>query len=218
MDRLEQLKAKYRPALETMAGQGIQVTNVELKGDKLCVEGYAPTEQAKNAAWDRIKAIDSKYADLTCDLKVGAPPEAAGGLEGASSQSLAGALASAFRSDQTPPFSSMLSNLFGNSNGQQRAGLLNQILGAAGPSLLGAALPGALGSILKGGSVTPEQAEQISPDQVKNLAEHAEKANPSIIDHVSEFYSKQPQVVQVLGAGALAMIMSHITKSSKASA
>jgi len=49
---------------------------------------------------------------------------------------LASGLATAFRSDQTPPFGQMLGSLFSKSNGQQRAGILNQLLGAVGPSLL----------------------------------------------------------------------------------
>jgi hypothetical protein len=134
-------------------------------------------------------------------------------LQEASPQSLAGGLAAAFRSDQTPAFPSLLSHLFGSSDRQQRAGLLNHLVASAGPSLLGAALPGPLGSILKGGSaVTPEQAEQISPEAIQSLAEHAQKTNPSIIDQVSGFYSQHPKVIQALGAGALAMVMSHMNK------
>src|SRR5579883_23219 len=215
MARIDELTAKYKPALDAMAQQNIQVTTVALQDNKLYVEGYAPSQEAKNAAWDRIKAIDSSYSDLTCDIKVGSAPDL-GELHSAPPQSIASGLAAAFRSDSTPEFGSMLANLFSNSNGQQRAGLLNQILGSAGPGLLGAALPGALGNILKGGSVTPEQAEQISPDAIKNLAEHAQKSNPSIIDQVSNFYSEHPRMVQALGAGALAMIMNHMRKGANA--
>jgi hypothetical protein len=215
MARLDELTAKYKPALDAMAQQNIQVTTVALRDNKLYVEGYAPSQEAKNAAWHRIKAIDSGYSDLTCDIKVGSAPDL-GELHAAPPQSIAGGLAAAFRSDSTPEFGSMLANLFSNSNGQQRAGLLNQILASAGPSLLGAALPSSLSNILKGGSVTPEQAEQISPDAIKNLAEHAQKSNPSIIDQVSNFYSEHPRVVQALGAGALAMIMNHMRKGANA--
>jgi len=215
MDRAEELKTKYRPALESMQQQGVQISQISLQGNKLFVQGVAPSEDAKNAVWNQIKAVDSSYADLTCDLKVGSPTESAGphDLSQAAPQSLAGALSAAFRSDQTPPFPSMLSNLFNNSDGQQRAGLLNQLLGAAGPSLLGSAVSGPLANLLKGGStVTPEQAAQVSPEAVRNLAEHAQKANPSVIDQVSGFYSQHPRIVQALGAGAMAMIMSHMNK------
>ncbi len=215
MDRAEELKTKYRSALESMQQQGVQISQISLQGNKLFVQGVAPSEGAKNAVWDQIKAVDSSYADLTCDLKVGSPAESASShdLSQAAPQSLAGALSAAFRSDQTPAFPSMLSNLFSNSDGQQRAGLLNQLLGAAGPSLLGSAVGGPLANLLKGGStVTAEQAAQISPEAVQNLAEHAQKANPSVIDQVSGFYSQHPRVVQALGAGAMAMIMSHMNR------
>ena len=212
MAELEELKAKYHPALDAMQQHGVQVTQVKMDGNKLFVQGYAPTDAVKNAVWDQIKAVDSSYSDLTCDIKVGAAP--AGDLHGADPKSLASGLSAAFQSDQTPAFPSMLSHLFGQSDPQQKAGLLNQIMGAAGPSLLGAALPGPLAALLKGGgSVTPEQAQQVSPENLQSLAEHAQKANPSIIETASSFYSQHPQVVQALGAGALAMVMSHLKKS-----
>src|SRR5579863_9278733 len=65
----------------------------------------------------------------------------------ASSSHLAGGLADAFRSNQTPPFAQMLSTLFSNSNGQQQAGILNHLLSAAGPGA-----SGILGGLLGGSS------------------------------------------------------------------
>jgi len=212
MDRLEELKTKYQSALEAMSQQGVQVSQVSLKDNKLFVQGTAPSEDAKNAVWNQIKAVDGTYSDLTCDIKVGAADSTAGTIHEASPNSLASALGAAFRSDQTPDFPQMLSNLFSNSDGQQRAGLLNQLLAAAGPGVL-ASLPGSLGAVLKGGTgITADQAQQISPESVQNIAEHAQKNNPSIIDQVSGFYSQHPKVIQALGAGALAVIMSHMNK------
>lgn len=125
---------------------------------------------------------------------------------------LAGGLADAFRSNQTPAFPEMLANLFGQSNGQQRAGILNQLLASAGPAAAGGML-GQVAGLLKGSSsVTPQQAEQVSPEAVQQLAAHAETHNPSIVDQASSFYAQHPQLVQGLGAGALALIMSHISK------
>ena len=126
---------------------------------------------------------------------------------------LATGLAEAFRSDQTPPFAQMLSTLFSNSNGQQRAGILNQLIGAAGPGLLASGGLSNLAGLLRGGNnVTPEQANQIPPETVQQLAEHAEKHNPSIVDQASQFYAQHPTLVQALGAGSLALIMSHLSK------
>jgi hypothetical protein len=49
---------------------------------------------------------------------------------------------------------------------------------------------------------------------VQQLAEHAQASNPSIVDQASSFYAQHPQLVQGLGAGALALIMSHMSKKS----
>src|SRR5919107_4315229 len=49
---------------------------------------------------------------------------------------LADGLAAAFRSEQTPPFPSMLSQLFDQSNGQQRAGILNTLIRTLGPTVV----------------------------------------------------------------------------------
>jgi hypothetical protein len=127
---------------------------------------------------------------------------------------LASGLAQAFRSNDTPPFGQMLGTLFSNSNGQQRAGILNQLLSAVGPGLLASGGLGNLAGLLRGGQpdVTPEQANQISPDSVQQLAEHAEKQNPSIVDQASEFYAQHPTLVKALGAGSLALIMSHLSQ------
>ena len=108
----------------------------------------------------------------------------------------------------------MLSNLFANSNPDQRAGILNHLLSAVGPAALGSGVLGSLGGLLRGrnAKVSPEQAKQVSPEAVQELAEHAEKQNPSIVDKASQFYSQHPKLVQALGAGSLALIMSHLSK------
>ena len=120
-------------------------------------------------------------------------------------------LADAFRSDKTPPFGDMISSMFGQSNGDQKAGILNQILQSVGPGALAGGLLSKLGG--GGGTITPQQASQVTPDEMKGLAEHAQKQDPSVIDRASEFYSQHPQLVQGLGAGALAMIMSRMSQN-----
>jgi hypothetical protein len=130
------------------------------------------------------------------------------------SSHLADALSTAFRSGETPPFAQMIGSLFNNSNPDQRAGILNQLLSAAGPSVLGSGTLGSLGGLLRegNGKVNAEQANQVSPEAVQQLAEHAEKQNPSIVDQAGRFYSQHPKLVQALGAGSLALIMSHLSK------
>jgi hypothetical protein len=133
--------------------------------------------------------------------------------QNAPQQHLAGGLAQAFRSDQTPPFPQMLSTLFANSNGQQRAGILNQLIGSVGQGAGAASLLGGLSHLLQGGSqVSAEQAQQVSPETVQQLAQHAQTSNPSIVDEASNFYAQHPTLVKALGAGSLALIMSHMSQ------
>ena len=140
----------------------------------------------------------------------------------ASQSHLAGGLAQAFRSNQTPPFGQMVSTLFSNSNGQQQAGLLNNLLGSVGPGvasgILGSILGGAMGAsqgTTKGTpQLTPQQAQQVSPQAVQQLAEQAQKNDPSIIDKASGFYAQHPTLVKALGAGSLALIMSHMSRKA----
>jgi hypothetical protein len=133
-----------------------------------------------------------------------------------SSGALAGGLAHAFNSDQTPPFAQMVSGLFGQSDPQQKAGLLNQIVSALGPTaaaqLATTAGLGGLAGALSGGTVTPQQAQQVSPDQVQALAHEAEKKNPSVVDMAAGFYAQHPTLVKSIGAGALAILMSKISQ------
>jgi hypothetical protein len=126
---------------------------------------------------------------------------------------VAGGISQAFRSDQTPPFPEMLANLFSHSDANQRAGLLNQLLSSVGPATL-AALPslGGISSLLRGGTLTPDQARQISPSQVQQLAAHAERQNPSVVDQVSSFYAQHPQLMKAAGGLALTIALQHMLK------
>ena len=69
-DQLEQLKQKYQPVLNLAPQLGIQLQHVNMAGSKLYIQGIAPSEEAKNRAWDQIKLIDPNYSDLTADFSV----------------------------------------------------------------------------------------------------------------------------------------------------
>ena len=63
---------------------------------------------------------------------------------------IAEGITAVFRSDQTPAFGDLVSHLFSQSNGEQKAGMLNQLLASVGPGALaqiagGGALAGLLG-------------------------------------------------------------------------
>lgn len=130
--------------------------------------------------------------------------------EAAPASAVAEGLAAAFRSDRTPAFGQMLSNLFAQSNGEQKAGLLNRLMGAVDPAALTQILSGAgLGGLVSGGNsqLSAAQAEKISPDMVQQMATHAEPANPSIVDSVSDFYAQRTTLVKTLGGAALSIAL-----------
>lgn len=119
---------------------------------------------------------------------------------------VAGGIAQAFRSEKTPPFPQMLASLFGQSNPDQRAGLLNRLLGSLGPEAA-SLIPG-----MSPGSVTPQQANQVAPEKVQQIAEQAQNRNPSVVDEVSSFYAQHPDVVKAAGGLALAVALQHILR------
>lgn len=126
---------------------------------------------------------------------------------------LAQGISAAFRSDQTPAFGQMVANLFSHSDPGQKAGMLSQLLGAAGPGLVSRVLGGtAFSGLASSGQVTPQAASDLSPEAVSQLATEAHKQNPSIVDTVSGFYAQHPTLVKGLGAAALAIAMSHMSK------
>ena len=129
-------------------------------------------------------------------------------------EDLASGLASMFRSNQTPAFPQLVSQLFGNSDPNQKASLLNNLLSSgAGAGVLAQLAKSAGISMPAGGGapqITPEQAAQIPPQAVQQAAAHAEKHDPSVVDMVSNFYAEHPTLVKTLGTMAMTMAMSHL--------
>lgn len=127
----------------------------------------------------------------------------------------------ALRSDQTPPFPQMVSQMFGQSDPNQRAGMLNQLIGGLGPGLLGSIAGGALGNIFGGGSnnaqphVTPEQAAKMTPEQVQEIAAKAENENPGIVDRMGDFYAENPTLVKAIGGAALAIVLGQVAQGMR---
>lgn len=115
----------------------------------------------------------------------------------------------AFRSDQTPPFGNMMGQMFGQADPGQRAGMLNQLIGALGPAVLGSllggrggmgnmgglgnmggagmgGLGGLLGGLLGGGGVSQGGTQaQITPQDAEKLSpeEVQELANRAEREH-----------------------------------
>ena len=132
---------------------------------------------------------------------------------------LAEGLTHTFNSSETPPFEQMLAGLFKQSNPDQKAGVLNQVLGTLGSGqassiLASLGLSGAAGAVA-GGAVSPQQAQQVPPQAVEELAKRAAAKNPSIVDQAAGFYAQHPTLVKSIGAGALALLMSRISQSRR---
>jgi hypothetical protein len=153
-------------------------------------------------------------------------------------EAVAQGVTQALRSDQTPPFPQMVGQMFGQSNPNQQAGMLNQLIAAAGPSLLGmlagrggaglggmgggmgGGLGGMLGNLLGGAGggqpqITPEQASQLSPEQVQEIAQKAEQENPGVVERMGGFYAEHPNLVKGLGGAALAIALAHMAQGMR---
>ncbi|HLH02428.1 MAG TPA: LysM peptidoglycan-binding domain-containing protein [Bryobacteraceae bacterium] len=116
MDRLEELKNKYKGALDTIQQKGVRLSHLHVQDNKLFIQGAAPSEDAKNAVWNAIKAADPSYSDLTCDLTVDpslAPQQAQ------SATAAAGGASSSGRTYKVAPgdtLSKIAKEYYGNAN------------------------------------------------------------------------------------------------------
>jgi hypothetical protein len=145
---------------------------------------------------------------------------------------LSAGLAAMFRSDQTPAFGQMAGQMFGQANPNQQAGMLNSLIASMGPAVLASLLnkdasgAGALGGLggllgeLSGGgaavpTLTPAQASQLSPEQVEVLVDHAQQADPGIIDRLSNFYAEHPTLVKTVGSAALTIALAKMAERAR---
>jgi hypothetical protein len=158
---------------------------------------------------NRYGNADADHADAVSDfdhVAQAAPKEAIGT-----------GLADAFRSSQTPPFANMLGQMFGQSGGTQRAGVLNALLTTLGPVVVSQILArrnaSAARHIDAGQPVTADVAAQIPPEDVEALAQEAERKDPSIVDRLGHFYADQPGIIKGLGGAALVVAMAKIAQA-----
>jgi nucleoid-associated protein YgaU len=70
MPTLDELKNKYQAAFQTIQEKGVVLSHVNMDGEKLFVQGAAPSEDIKNEVWNKIKAADPTFSDLTADISV----------------------------------------------------------------------------------------------------------------------------------------------------
>jgi hypothetical protein len=136
----------------------------------------------------------------------------------APSEQVSEGLAEAFRSNQTPPFASMLSQLFGHSPADQKTNVVNTLIATLGPALVSQLLARhgatqAATELQKGNSkISPEVAERIPSKSIEAVAAEAEKKDPSVVDRISKFYAEQPALIKTLGGLALTVAMARVAQ------
>ena len=128
----------------------------------------------------------------------------------ASPELLGGGIAQALQGGPAG-FESSIAKLFENSDPQQRTGLLQRLIQAAGPAVLSSFAGGALSHLAQPGAQAQQSdADAITPAQAGELAGAAKQSNPGIVSELGSFYSQHPTLVKTLGAAALAIAMSHM--------
>ena len=125
---------------------------------------------------------------------------------------LADGIAAAMRSNETPPFANMVSQLFSSGSNDQKTAMVNTLLSAITPQQreqLASLIPG-LGSMAS--LLTSDQASAISPAAVQTLAQRVEQHDAGIVEKMSAFYATHPTLVRTLGSAAMMIAMRKIAE------
>jgi hypothetical protein len=159
---------------------------------------------------DDVKGLLTQYAS-------GAAPSGDAGAhfqqvaQSVDAGTLAQGIAAAMRSDQTPPFAQLVSQLFASASGDQKLAMLNTLLSSVTPeqrAQLAALIPG----LAAGASVTGAQATAVTPAAVQSIAQRVEQHNPGIVDSMSSLYAAHPTLVKTLGTAAMIIAMRKIAE------
>jgi hypothetical protein len=127
------------------------------------------------------------------------------------SGTLAQGIAAAMRSDQTAPFSQLVSQLFASGSADQKQAMLGTLLSSVTPEQR-AQLTSLIPGLAAGAPVTSGQAVTVSPDAVQSIAARVEQHNPGIVDKMSTLYAAHPTLVKTLGSAAMMIAMRKIAE------
>jgi len=130
--------------------------------------------------------------------------------QSADAGTLAQGIAEVMRSDQTPPFAQIVSQLFANASPDQKAAMITALVSA-----VPAEQRGALGAMLGGtgrASVAGAPAALPSKDEVASMAQKAEQSGSGVIEAMSNFYAQHPTLVKTLGTTAMVIAMRKIAE------
>jgi hypothetical protein len=124
---------------------------------------------------------------------------------------LAQGIAASMRSNETPPFGQIVSQLFSSASGEQKSAIVNTLLSSVSPdqrAQFAALIPG----LTPGATVPTEHAADLTPAAIQTLAQHAEQHDAGIIEKMSAVYAAHPTLVKTLGAAAVTIAMRHIAQ------
>jgi hypothetical protein len=130
--------------------------------------------------------------------------------QSADAGTLAQGIAEVMRSDQTPPFAQIVSQLFANASPDQKAAMITALVSA-----VPAEQRGALGAMLGGSSrasVGGAPTTLPSKDEVASMAQRAEQSGSGVIEAMSNFYAQHPTLVKTLGTTAMVIAMRKIAE------
>ncbi len=119
MDRFEELKNKYRAALDTIQQKGVRLAHLHVQDNKLFIQGAAPSEEVKNEVWNQIKSADSSYSDLSCDLTVD-PSLAPAKAQGAAASASGTTTTRTYKVEPGDTLSKIAKQFYGNANEYNR--------------------------------------------------------------------------------------------------
>jgi hypothetical protein len=131
--------------------------------------------------------------------------------QGVNPSSLAQGLAAAFRSNETPPFAQMAAQMFAGGSPEQKANVLNTLLGSA-PDAVRTELAKTAPDLGATGTISPQQAGNVSPDAIQGIARQVEQKDPSIVDKLSSVYANHPTLVRALGTTAMIVALRRIAR------
>ncbi|MFC7513677.1 hypothetical protein ACFQUU_01525 [Herbaspirillum sp. GCM10030257] len=134
------------------------------------------------------------------------------------SETLTHGLSEAIYSDQTPPFEQMVGESFERGDSRQRAGMLKELLDAAGPAAAqplidNGVLPATPDHIeTTGGLVDSELAGRLQSSLVEQVAYEAAQEDPSVIDRMSSLYAEDPELGKTLGGVTLSVALGKMAE------
>jgi hypothetical protein len=120
------------------------------------------------------------------------------------SGTLAQGIAASMRSDETPPFAHLVSQLFASASGDQKSTIVKTLLSSLTQDQrahLEMLVPG-MGT----------DAAALTPEAVQTLARGVEQHDAGIVEKMSAVYAAHPTLIKTLGAAALTIAMRHIAQ------